>query len=233
MHRVGPYRLVAILMRNGLNGRGTAWSVVRGDDGRWWKIVDLVREEVTLEQALSDPAGLMMDAGSTFLFYQKMDEVEPVEVPAYLQVRSLLTVCDLDRGLTHRPSAARRRPRQPRVRRDPSSLTHLDRRHVAAPSPRLARARGRPHSAHGARRSQRRHGHRARHLARGLAPAERHHRRCWSRRGAPCAARRGRHLEPCGRRCVEWRRHAHVARRERGWRRAGDAPSWRRKRRGR
>ncbi|GAA5839051.1 hypothetical protein JCM9279_002577 [Rhodotorula babjevae] len=85
LHRVGPYRLVALLMRNGLNGRGTSWSVVRGDDGRWWKIVDLVREEVKLEDALGDRAGLMMDAGTTFLFYQKMDEVEPVEVPAHLQ----------------------------------------------------------------------------------------------------------------------------------------------------
>ncbi|GAA6055021.1 hypothetical protein JCM3770_006698 [Rhodotorula araucariae] len=85
MHNVGPYQLVAILMRNGLNGRGTAWSVVRGDDDRWFKIIDLVREEVTLEQALSDPSGLMMDAGSTFLFYQKMDEVTPSEVPAHLQ----------------------------------------------------------------------------------------------------------------------------------------------------
>ncbi|GAA5891598.1 hypothetical protein JCM8208_007334 [Rhodotorula glutinis] len=85
LHHVGPYRLVALLMRNGLNGRGTSWSVVRGDDGRWWKIVDLVREEVKLEDALGDRAGLMMDAGATFLFYQKMDEVVPVEVPAPLQ----------------------------------------------------------------------------------------------------------------------------------------------------
>lgn len=78
-------------MRNGLNGRGTSWSVVRGDDGRWWKIVDLVREEVKLEDALGDRAGLMMDAGATFLFYQKMDEVGPVEVPAHLEVRLALT----------------------------------------------------------------------------------------------------------------------------------------------
>jgi len=77
-------------MRNGLNGRGTSWSVVRGDDGRWWKIVDLVREEVKLEDALGDRAGLMMDAGATFLFYQKMDEVVPVEVPAHLEVRFAL-----------------------------------------------------------------------------------------------------------------------------------------------
>ncbi|BGP51410.1 hypothetical protein JCM10450v2_007352 [Rhodotorula kratochvilovae] len=85
MHKIGPYNLVAILMRNGLNGRGTAWSVVRGDDGRWFKIVDLVKEEVTLEQALSDPSGLMMDAGSAFLFYQKMDEVAPADVPEHLK----------------------------------------------------------------------------------------------------------------------------------------------------
>ncbi|GJN93790.1 hypothetical protein Rhopal_006848-T1 [Rhodotorula paludigena] len=85
MHKVGPFRLVSILMHNGLNGRGTAWAVVRGDDDRWWKIVDLVKEEVTLEQALADPSGLMMDAGATFLFYQKMDEVEECEVPMSLK----------------------------------------------------------------------------------------------------------------------------------------------------
>ncbi|GAA6037721.1 hypothetical protein JCM8097_002307 [Rhodosporidiobolus ruineniae] len=86
MHRVGPYRLAAIVMRNGLNGRGSAWSVVRGEDGRWWKIVDLLKEEITLEQAFSDPSGLMMDAGSTFLFYQKADEdFKPVPVPAHLE----------------------------------------------------------------------------------------------------------------------------------------------------
>ncbi|GAA6014555.1 hypothetical protein JCM10207_001643 [Rhodosporidiobolus poonsookiae] len=85
MHRVGPYRLCAILMRNGLNGRGSAWSVVRGEDGRWWKIVELVREEITLEKAMNDPSGLMMDAGATFLFYQKAtDDLQPAVVPPHL-----------------------------------------------------------------------------------------------------------------------------------------------------
>ncbi|GAA5980943.1 hypothetical protein JCM11641_005493 [Rhodosporidiobolus odoratus] len=83
--RVGPYRLCAILVRNGLNGRGSAWSVVRGGDGKWWKIVDLVREEITLESALEDPTGLSMDAGPTFFFYQKVDmETELAPVPAHL-----------------------------------------------------------------------------------------------------------------------------------------------------
>ncbi|GAA5827890.1 hypothetical protein JCM11251_007718 [Rhodosporidiobolus azoricus] len=91
MQRVGPYRLHAILMRNGLNGRGSSWAVVRGEDGRWWKIVDLLREETTLEQALTDPSGVTMDAGSTFFLYQKVDEdVEPVSVPPHLERIALL-----------------------------------------------------------------------------------------------------------------------------------------------
>ncbi|GAA5861960.1 hypothetical protein JCM8547_001539 [Rhodosporidiobolus lusitaniae] len=86
VHRIGPYKLCAILMHNGLNGRGSVWSVVRGADGRWWKIVDFLKEEVTLEQALDDPSGLMMDAGAQFLFYQKTDDdAEPVSVPAHLE----------------------------------------------------------------------------------------------------------------------------------------------------
>lgn len=47
MRRVGPYQLCAILMRNGLNGRGSTWSVVKDTEGRWWKISDLSREEVS------------------------------------------------------------------------------------------------------------------------------------------------------------------------------------------
>ncbi|GAA5881280.1 hypothetical protein JCM1840_003843 [Sporobolomyces johnsonii] len=86
---VGPYELTALLMRNGLNGRGSAWSVVRGDDGRWWKITDLFREEVELDKALEDVSGLMMDAGATFLFYQKKEEAQPAEVPLHLKRAAL------------------------------------------------------------------------------------------------------------------------------------------------
>ncbi|GAA5963445.1 hypothetical protein JCM21900_004646 [Sporobolomyces salmonicolor] len=87
---VGPYELTALLMRNGLNGRGSAWSVVRGDDGRWWKITDLFREEVELDMALEDVSGLMMDAGATFLFYQKKgEEAQPAEVPLHLKRAAL------------------------------------------------------------------------------------------------------------------------------------------------
>lgn len=72
--RVGPYRLSAILMHDGLNGRGTAWSVVRDDEGKWWRMLETTKVETTLDDALSDPAGLKLNAGSTFLFYQKVDE---------------------------------------------------------------------------------------------------------------------------------------------------------------
>lgn len=47
MRKQGPYQLCAILMRSGLNGRGSTWSVVRDDEGRWWKITDLLKEEVS------------------------------------------------------------------------------------------------------------------------------------------------------------------------------------------
>lgn len=46
MRKYGPYELRSILMWNGLNGRGSAWSVVKDDMGRWWRIKDLVKEEV-------------------------------------------------------------------------------------------------------------------------------------------------------------------------------------------
>ena len=51
MHREGPLRLCAILMRNGLNGRSGTWSVVKADDGRWWRIRDMVKEEVSVPVA--------------------------------------------------------------------------------------------------------------------------------------------------------------------------------------
>ncbi|PRQ71050.1 Proteophosphoglycan ppg4 [Rhodotorula toruloides] len=86
MHKIGPYRLTSFVVRNGLNGRGTAWSVVCDDDGKWWRTGDLDKKEVSLEEALGDPSGLMMDAGSTFFFYSKVDEAEEeVEVPPHLK----------------------------------------------------------------------------------------------------------------------------------------------------
>ncbi|BGP27466.1 programmed cell death protein 2 [Rhodotorula toruloides] len=86
MHRIGPYRLTSFVVRNGLNGRGTAWSVFCDDDGKWWRTGDLGKKEVSLEEALSDPSGLMMDAGSTFFFYSKVDELEEgVEIPPHLK----------------------------------------------------------------------------------------------------------------------------------------------------
>ncbi|SCV73134.1 BQ2448_7059 [Microbotryum intermedium] len=64
----GPYELKAVLMRNGMNGRGSSWAVVK-DEGKWWRIKDLEKEEVTFEQVASDPSGLMMSAGAALLFY--------------------------------------------------------------------------------------------------------------------------------------------------------------------
>ncbi|KDE03276.1 hypothetical protein MVLG_06233 [Microbotryum lychnidis-dioicae p1A1 Lamole] len=66
--RRGPYELKAVLMRNGLNGRGSSWAVVK-EEGKWWRIKDLEKEEVSFEQVVSDPSGLMMSAGATLLFY--------------------------------------------------------------------------------------------------------------------------------------------------------------------
>lgn len=47
MKKIGPYKLCSLLMRNGLNGRGSAWSVVKDDAGKWWKILDLEKIEVS------------------------------------------------------------------------------------------------------------------------------------------------------------------------------------------
>ncbi|KAK4052334.1 hypothetical protein OIO90_004415 [Microbotryomycetes sp. JL221] len=71
MQTVGPFALCAILMRNGLNGRGSSWAVVTDDQGSWWRINDYDIEQVSLESALSDKSGIHMNAGSTFLFYQR------------------------------------------------------------------------------------------------------------------------------------------------------------------
>lgn len=87
MHKIGPYRLTSFVVRNGLNGRGTAWSVVCDDEGKWWRTGDLDKKEISLDEALSDPSGLMMDAGSTLFFYSKVGEVEEeVEIPPHLKV---------------------------------------------------------------------------------------------------------------------------------------------------
>ncbi|GAA6062743.1 hypothetical protein JCM10212_000383 [Sporobolomyces blumeae] len=92
---IGPYRLTSVLVRNGLNGRGSSWSIVRDDDGEWWKIVDLFKDKVQdIDAALKDPVGLFMDAGITMAFYQLEnadeddDEVKvmgQVQVPEHLE----------------------------------------------------------------------------------------------------------------------------------------------------
>ncbi|GAA5862083.1 hypothetical protein JCM3774_006167 [Rhodotorula dairenensis] len=92
MQKIGPYRLTAILMRNGLNGRGTSWPVVRDDEGKWWRMLDSGKVATTLEEALNDPAGLKMDAGSTFLYYDKVEEetAGPVQIPEHLKRAALV-----------------------------------------------------------------------------------------------------------------------------------------------
>lgn len=47
MQKTGPYELTSFIMRNGLNGRGSTWSVVKDDVGQWWKIVDLEKTKVS------------------------------------------------------------------------------------------------------------------------------------------------------------------------------------------
>ncbi|BGP58028.1 hypothetical protein JCM8202v2_005685 [Rhodotorula sphaerocarpa] len=92
MQRIGPYRLSAILMHDGLYGRDTAWSVVRDDDGRWWRMLDTTKVETTLDEALSDSRGVKMNAGAVFLLYQKVEEESGIEVqvPAHLKRAALI-----------------------------------------------------------------------------------------------------------------------------------------------
>ncbi|KAK4704293.1 hypothetical protein P7C70_g1916, partial [Phenoliferia sp. Uapishka_3] len=40
MRTMGPYRLTSLIMRNGLNGRGSAWSYFVDAHGQWWKHLD-------------------------------------------------------------------------------------------------------------------------------------------------------------------------------------------------
>ncbi|KAK4048399.1 hypothetical protein OIV83_004745 [Microbotryomycetes sp. JL201] len=91
MKQTGPFELCSILMRNGLNGRGSSWAVVRDERGRWWRTSDFVAEEVTLEDVLTDRSGLHMGAGATFLFYQsKQTAAKHLNVPSMLKDLVLL-----------------------------------------------------------------------------------------------------------------------------------------------
>ena len=107
MRRIGPFRLTGIVMRNGLNGRGSAWSVVSDQEGRWWRVEDLTKVEashcslklvtsranamtsrqIKLEDALKDTSGLHMNAGATMLFYQRSTaDLELAPTPPLLGV---------------------------------------------------------------------------------------------------------------------------------------------------
>jgi hypothetical protein len=84
---LGPYHLSSLVFRTGLNGRGSTWSAVTGDDGKWYKIVDLSKEEIEIDEVLNDRSGLFLDAGITLAFYQKagVEEFER-QVPETLSV---------------------------------------------------------------------------------------------------------------------------------------------------
>ncbi len=47
MQQSGRYELNSMVFRTGLMGRESNWSVVKGDDGRWWRIVGLEIIEVS------------------------------------------------------------------------------------------------------------------------------------------------------------------------------------------
>ncbi|KAM0786150.1 hypothetical protein ACM66B_006958 [Microbotryomycetes sp. NB124-2] len=91
MRQVGPFELRAILMRNGLNGRGSSWAVARDDGGKWWRVSEFVAEEVALDAALADRSGLHMGAGAAFLFYQNTQaHVPTAEITPALKDLALL-----------------------------------------------------------------------------------------------------------------------------------------------
>ncbi|KAM0747495.1 hypothetical protein T439DRAFT_328733 [Meredithblackwellia eburnea MCA 4105] len=107
MKSQGPYHLCAVVVRNGLNGRGSAWSYVRGDDGRWWKTVDLEQIEVNLEQVLGDRSGLFMGGGVAQAFYQldaghqELKVKDEPEIPPYLRSMALYDNVDFGAKLPH------------------------------------------------------------------------------------------------------------------------------------
>lgn len=49
MRQMGPYTLCSLVMRNGLNGRGSAWSYVVDEQGQWWKVIDDKQTKVRLD----------------------------------------------------------------------------------------------------------------------------------------------------------------------------------------
>lgn len=71
----GAYDLRALLFHNGLNGRSSAWAVVRSDEpnGGWWRVSDLDVNPTKLEDALRERSGLYMDCGLYAALYQRAD----------------------------------------------------------------------------------------------------------------------------------------------------------------
>lgn len=88
---LGPYHLTSILVRNGLNGRGSVWSITKGDDGKWFRTNDMTIDEISIEEVnkvlTEDKTGLFLDAGVSLAFYQ-LEGAEDFEreVPGGLSV---------------------------------------------------------------------------------------------------------------------------------------------------
>ncbi|KAG8775917.1 hypothetical protein FRC15_000254 [Serendipita sp. 397] len=66
-----PYDLRAVLMWDGVYGRGHFYSYVQGRDTKWYKTVEASVTEVTEGTVLTDIAGLHFGAGPFMLFYSR------------------------------------------------------------------------------------------------------------------------------------------------------------------
>ncbi|OBZ66914.1 hypothetical protein A0H81_13252 [Grifola frondosa] len=76
------YDLRVVLVHDGQYGRNHLYSYVK-QRGTWWKTVDYTVTEVTEELVLTDPVGLLYEAGPYFLIYSRAlsEEDEGVRAP--------------------------------------------------------------------------------------------------------------------------------------------------------
>ena len=80
-HQAGAdYTLTGFMIRNGLNGRSSCFSVVAGQDGDYYKISDSIPTKVELEAAIQDKTGLILGAGLAFAFYHQTTRSQPLEL---------------------------------------------------------------------------------------------------------------------------------------------------------